>query len=653
MSKPLYHGVCWYPELWEENVWREDIAAMQALGINLVRMGDFIWSTVEPQQGQFDFSLLKRAADALHAAGIDFILTTGTAAPPVWFTHDHPERCHHDERGPMSHGSRLHACINNPQLHAVIRRMLTQYAQTLGHHPGLIMWQVDNEIKSHVGDCLCETCKQQWHQWLQARYGDIQALNEAWTTGIFSQTYQAFEQVPQPLPTPFVHNPSLLTAYHRFTMDSATAYAAMQAEILHKYSDAPVTTNGNIGFHLDHSKLFQALDAVAFDTYASQENHAIFLMNHDLWRSIKPGQKHWLLETTCLHTGHSNNIACPLPKGYLAAEAAASYALDAQSFCYWHMRQHRGGCEIGHSALLSAWGAKTAGWREVEQAGQAKAMLEPLIERTRLVKPQIALFYSDIARAYFETEKLPYGSYSGWIRLLHKQIFHAGYPRDVITESAVWQDYRLVWTPFLPYVDGETLNKAERFMRGGGTWICGPMTGCRTAEHGVPTDYALGELEHRFGFATRYIAPLHGGMADVPGFEAQPELAMWGFAFDSYGLDTLGSIRGGCLDGEVFLAEKPVGKGKLVLLGATPVGESGEALLRWIAQKYIQQAGITRKAIPSRGVELVERENEHGQAMIAINMDKTPGTVQWQANTITLAPYETKILFDGTANETP
>lgn len=652
METPLYHGVCWYPELWSEDVWREDIAAMQELGINLVRMGDFLWSIVEPEEGRYDFSLFRRAADALYAAGIHFVLTTGTAAPPVWFTYKHPERCHKDERGVMSHGSRLHTCINNPDLHTAIERMLTQYARALGDHPGLLMWQADNEIKSHVGDCLCDVCKEKWHQWLAKRYGDIQTLNNAWTADIFSQTYQSFAQVPQPGLTPFLHNPSLLTAYHRFTMESATAYAAMQAEVLHRVSDAPVTTDGSICFHLDHSAMFRQLDVATFTTYASQENHAIYLMNHDFWRNIKPGHKHWLIETTCLHTGHADNIAEPLPKSYLAAEAAAAYAHDSQSFVYWHMRQHRGGCEIGHSAILSAWGAKTAGWNEVAQANQVKQMLEPLILRTKHVKPQMALFYSDIARAYFETEKLPIGSYTGWIRQLHRLIFEAGYPRDVITESAGWQDYRLVWTPYLPHMDDETLDKAEQFVRGGGTWICGPMTGYRTVEHGVPTDFALGELERRLGFTTKYIAPLHGAVAEVQGFAQTPELAMWGFAFDAYGLSPLGYIRGGCMDGEVFLAEKPVGKGKLILLGATPVGESGDALLGWIAEQAIQTCGIGRAAVSSKGVELVERENGHGRALIAINMEKTPGTVCRNGETIDLKPFETKIIFDRTANET-
>lgn len=40
-------------------------------------------------------------------------------------------------------------------------------------------------------------------QWLEDRYQTIDRLNEAWGTGVWSEMYQRFEQVPQPGPTPF------------------------------------------------------------------------------------------------------------------------------------------------------------------------------------------------------------------------------------------------------------------------------------------------------------------------------------------------------------------------------------------------------------------------------------------------------------------
>ncbi|MBL4826767.1 MAG: beta-galactosidase [Spongiibacteraceae bacterium] len=50
--KKLYHGAAYYPELWPPEDVVADIAEMKKLGINVVRMGEFAWSTMEPNEGR-------------------------------------------------------------------------------------------------------------------------------------------------------------------------------------------------------------------------------------------------------------------------------------------------------------------------------------------------------------------------------------------------------------------------------------------------------------------------------------------------------------------------------------------------------------------------------------------------------------------------
>lgn len=51
MNKNLYTGVAYYPELWNDKaVIARDIELMKQAGINVVRMGEFMWSTLEPEQ---------------------------------------------------------------------------------------------------------------------------------------------------------------------------------------------------------------------------------------------------------------------------------------------------------------------------------------------------------------------------------------------------------------------------------------------------------------------------------------------------------------------------------------------------------------------------------------------------------------------------
>src|SRR5690348_1209004 len=107
--KKLFHGAAYYPELWPETEIDRDIAEMKRIGINVVRMGEFAWSKMEPHEGRISLDFFVRVLDRLHAADIGVVFCTPTPTPPVWLTHGHPERCFVDAEGRvMIHGARQH-----------------------------------------------------------------------------------------------------------------------------------------------------------------------------------------------------------------------------------------------------------------------------------------------------------------------------------------------------------------------------------------------------------------------------------------------------------------------------------------------------------------------------------------------------------------
>lgn len=168
----IYHGAAYYPELRSRAEVARDIELMLEAGLNIVRLGEFAWSTLEPSEGEFSFDFFLGVMDELHAAGIATMFCTPTAAPPVWFAHGHPERMHRDEHfRRWGHGARQHACTNHPYLHERARLVCEALARNLGGHPGLVAWQIDNEFKSHQDLCTCDICQGLWHDWLEARYG--------------------------------------------------------------------------------------------------------------------------------------------------------------------------------------------------------------------------------------------------------------------------------------------------------------------------------------------------------------------------------------------------------------------------------------------------------------------------------------------------
>ncbi|MGI5962597.1 MAG: beta-galactosidase [Lawsonibacter sp.] len=52
----MLFGVDYYPEQWEAEQMPEDMDRILDLGCNVIRIGEFAWHRMEPQEGQFDFS---------------------------------------------------------------------------------------------------------------------------------------------------------------------------------------------------------------------------------------------------------------------------------------------------------------------------------------------------------------------------------------------------------------------------------------------------------------------------------------------------------------------------------------------------------------------------------------------------------------------
>jgi beta-galactosidase len=87
----IAYGGDYNPEQWPEEVWREDVALMRRAGVNLVSVGVFAWSRLEPEQGRYTFDWLDRVLEMLDAGGVKVALATPTASPPPWFSLAHPD----------------------------------------------------------------------------------------------------------------------------------------------------------------------------------------------------------------------------------------------------------------------------------------------------------------------------------------------------------------------------------------------------------------------------------------------------------------------------------------------------------------------------------------------------------------------------------
>lgn len=638
--KKLWHGVCYYPELWPEEDMDRDIVEMKNLGINMIRIGEFIWSSIEPEEGKISTQLLRKVMDKFHAAGIAVVLCTPTATPPVWLTHNHPDRLFVNAEGErLIHGARQHVSYEHPAVRKACLRIIERIAKDVGDHPAIIAWQIDNELKCHVAEDFSPAAVVSWHRWLKKRFHTIDRLNKEWGTHMWSTWYQSFEQVPAPFKTPFLHNASLSTAYRMFNREAIAEFSDMQCTIIRQYSKAPITHNTNPAFSVNHERLFQHLDFASYDAYPSSKEWPALVFRSDMYRAAKPGRPFWLMETSVSHNGWLGTHSPMHPDKFLMAESVLVYGLGAEGVNYWLWRQQRSGAEINHSAVMTSWFKPSIGYQQVKLVEAARKQLEPFMISSKPLVPEIAVTWSDHARAMIETEPMDKEvgfpeTYGGVIQWWHGVLFETGYHRDVRFEGAELAGLKLLITPAMPYVSEEFLQRVINFVKNGGIWLIAPATGTRTREHTIHTDAGLGMLDKLAGVKTQAVFPLTA--TGITGSVANKTLQFTGYCAavtaDTTDTKVLGKINSDLVPDTAFLTERKLGKGKVVLLSAHPSGADGKIFIQELIKKYAQECNIAAPFDATPGTVICPRIDDKGQQLwVVVNMNGEGGKIKLPA----------------------
>jgi len=645
--QPPYVGVSYYPEVAGDEIDR-DIRQMKEIGINMVRMGEFSWCRMEPDEGSYDFKWLHQAVDKFTAAGMAVVLCTPTASPPVWLSRNHPDILRVNAAGQtIGHGGRRHYCPNSPEY----RRLAVGIAEKLGEEfdgsSPVVAWQIDNEFWE---ECYCPRCEEAFHVWLKKRFGTVEALNRAWLTVLWSQEYQSFDQVPLPNPQRVggQHHPSLRAAYRHFMSDSYVAFCNAQARVLHSRTGRTgrtVTTNAHnpVYQRIDYERLFADLDIVCTDSYAEADNLLRYAFEADWMRPM--GKRFWLAETAATHsagTSVGDGDSFVFAPGALRAKMWLTYALGGEAVSFWLWRAHWAGQELEHGSVVYPWGDECANTREIRAVAAELSAHTDWLRTTHPKPPTVALHYGVPVQWQFEASPIANGfQYDSSITAFHRLLSESGVSRDVIVPGASVDKYQVVISPYLPAIDADLMKRMRRFVEQGGTWILGPLSACRTAEATAYRDACYSaEFERWLGIHVRHrLTP--GGVTKLKVEGETIGCRLW---CDSYELRqsnrrVLAAYSGGPLDGLAAVVECPIGKGHVMLLGTQP----DDAWLK----KLIGRLAPWAEIVSDPGVVVVERVTAEGKpagAIIINTRHEAAGYRDASSATKTMAGYAVEIV---------
>ena len=624
----ILYGGDYNPEQWDPAVWREDVALMRAAGVNLVTVGVFSWSHLEPRPGEYRFAWLDEVLDLLHDAGIAVDLATPVASPPPWLGHRHPESLPTTADGTvLSYGSRNQFCPSSDAYRDAAAAIAEQVAARYAGHPAVRMWHAGNEYGQV---CFCDRCAERFRDWLRARYGTLDALNAAWATTVWSQEYGDWAEILPPRVAPYHRNPSQELDFRRFGSDLLLGLYREQKAVIRRHDpDRPVTTN-LMGFFggIDPHDWRADLDVIADDAYpdpASPDAPADAALVNHLARGLAGGGS-WLRmeQAASAVSWREHNLTKSPARLRTEVLQALAHGCDGALFFQW--RQARSGPERFHSAMLPVAGADTAVHQGVRALGAELRALrglvgEPVHRRVALLWDWTS-WWAGTQVALPTARPDPLATLQAW----HRELWRLGVVVDVVPadrDDVALDGYDLVLAPAQYVLDGAAAARLDAYVAGGGHLVWGPFGGVADGLSHLHVGRSPAPLRHVLGVSAEEWVPLPDGGSTVvwsDGRHGPGTASTLGERTRSDGADVLATYDDGPLAGCVAVAHHRHGAGCAWYVGADLAGPDGG--LGGVLRAALDEAGVPSGA-QDPGVETVWR----GDALVAINHTDRPATL--------------------------
>lgn len=373
----FFYGGDYYPEQWldQPDILEKDIVYMKEAGMNVVSLGVFAWSLLEPEEGRYELDWIETIVGRLYENGISVMLATPSGARPKWLADHYPEVLRmNEDRMRNLFGARHNHCYTSTIYREKVRDINVELAKRFGKHPAVIMWHISNEFG---GECHCPLCQQAFRNWLKTRYGTIEALNHSWWNRFWSHTYNSFDQIESPssIGENAVHGLNL--DWKRFVTDQTVDFLKAEINSLRLAgAEQPVTTNLMYDYKgLNYSKVAAEIDIVSWDTYPlwhKEKDIDIAWdngMQHDYMRSLK--HQPYLLMECCPTSTNWQGVSKLKKPGILMNSSLQTIGHGGDSVQYFQIRQSRGSSEKFHGAVIDHYGGSdTRVFREICQVGQ-------------------------------------------------------------------------------------------------------------------------------------------------------------------------------------------------------------------------------------------------------------------------------------------
>ncbi len=628
----MYVGVDYYPEHWPKDRWPIDADLMHKAGFNVVRMAEFAWVTMEPEEGRFDFAWLDEALNILAKRGIRAILGTPTGALPPWTLRKYPEIMAQKPDGQrLTWGMRKHNCFTSGVFRLLSERITRALAEHYKDHPAVLGWQTDNEIGGHPM-CYCHSCRANFQDWCRNKYKTLAELNRAWGTHFWSQTFGDWSEIVPPDKFD-EHNPHTCLDWKRFFSWLNVRFQKEQVDILRAVCPNHFITQNFMGLfsEINYYDLAEDLDFASWDNYPvggklDMANNYNAALAADITRGLKR-KNFWIMEQTCGSHGWGTMSRNPRP-GELRKISYQQLAHGADGQIWFRWRACTVGREQYWHGLLGHDAKPGRRYEEAARTAREYHLLDEHLANTT-VRADVAILYDyetcwalQIQPAYEENK------YHQVIARYYQALRRAGVSVDMIKPGQDLSPYKIVLAPDLYILPDTLARQLDAFVKTGGVLLAD----CRTAvkdETGLCHVRTLpGLLSDALGIRIEEYEALRGGVeyqvdgtAGLPGTFTAIHFADW---IKPTTAQVLAGYKDWHMAPYAALTRNKHGQGGGFYLG-TIVKEPSfyDALVRHL----LDAAGITPEFTAPEGVEIAIREGAGKRILFLVNHTEQCQTV--------------------------
>jgi beta-galactosidase GanA len=569
--------------------WAVDMRNMRAAGFNTIRAW-LVWGVLEPRPGEVDFdyldTFLDLAADNDLKVGFLFHLH----GCPEWMTRRYPQWRYEDIRGlPFEPSQRANTpsggwpglCPDNPEVQELEARFIQAVCTHAADHPAVAFWEPINEPHMWVDMaqnppgtfCYCAATRQVFREWLQARYGALEALEEAW-----GRRFSCWEDVRPPT---WIFGFSDWVDWRTFTTENIAGLVDRRAKVIRAHAPQPVighawgggcVTCQQLGaMAFDDWKNAAPLDMWGYSAFPVQAHQTLMVgLGTDATRNAAQGKEFWQSELGAGDYGSGFGRS-----GRIRPEVETMFCWEsirhgAKGLLFWQYRKEAHGSEIGAFGLTDYAGNRTELLDAVGTVGRVLSDHAPLFRRAEVQPASVALVFSFRTFmadwAQHRNCNLSVDALSGYYRVF----WDANIPVDIVHEefadAATLAKYRLVILPDPAALCESVRAPLAEYVRAGGTLLSDPYLCGFNADLSLPREVPGGGFAEVFGAREVDIASarnrtveLHVGEAIFP-VSGSHFQAWWE---PQEGTDVLGHYA----DGKVALTARTDGSGRAVLSG--------------------------------------------------------------------------------------